>query len=656
MEKWPVFICYRQSDGKDAANAVYDLLHGQEVTSIDPQTGEETAYVLDVYFDQTAPVDKDWTAIHEPYLKRSRAFIIICTPGVKLNEGQGDWVHEELDWWLQNNEAAPILIDALGEDDRYVPEKIAERWPNAQRIALVPEELEKLDSKELAVQQERTRARLIGGITTSGEHYLRRELEEQKERAAELKAALDAQETSSRRFKRAFVVAVALLAVAAAAMVFGYDRNSKMQVALAQAEDAQAEAEDAAADAESAREFAELEVERTARERNRAEAALEDARRERQRADEQAKEAFRQKALRDQHIDPVSSIAAAYGIEASLGAEGAETRDQLIRHLQGILIDRRASARRRFAPENPAAFRFYGQALASGVFSKFSADGRTTLIVTTQAGGPYEPEKAGEVYLLDNQTLNMVELAPCTRETRNYRVEFADFAGDNAILVSRAFYVELYKRDGTCLARDAFQLQETKTPVTAAGGMLYDVTFVAGNGSGCVWVEEYGNVGLVEPDRELSAVANCDEKDQPDAVLSIEIDPSGRSVLNLFQSGRIDYFALDGLNGRPKRRAVLAAGAIAAVFRPGAELQFAIAVAAEGSAAPRVEAWHIVDGEPQKAGELPLAENSGPIDFFGFSRDGRNLVALDTGCLLHVWDYETRELLAAPVPSDAECL
>lgn len=224
MTNWPVFICYRQDDGKEAASLVYDLLHQQQVTST-TQSGEET-FILDVYFDQAAVAGKDWTEIHQPYLKTARAFIIICTPGAKLNVGKNDWVHQELNWWLQNNETAPILIDALGTEERYVPDAIAERWPNAQRVRVVYDEWQKLSPEELKVAQERTRDRLIGGIANSGELYLLQELERRKKQSEQLQTALSRQQTLSDRFRMAFIGAVVLLIAAVGAIYFANSQRT----------------------------------------------------------------------------------------------------------------------------------------------------------------------------------------------------------------------------------------------------------------------------------------------------------------------------------------------------------------------------------------------------------------------------------------------
>jgi hypothetical protein len=131
MNKWPIFICYRQADGKAAATRIFEMLQNQVVPLPLEHDSQEEPPELDVYFDQAVPGVDDWTNVHEPYLKRARAIIVVCTPGSKLNEGESDWVHQEIDWWLGNREIAPILVDPLSEEMRYVPDSIAAKWPNA---------------------------------------------------------------------------------------------------------------------------------------------------------------------------------------------------------------------------------------------------------------------------------------------------------------------------------------------------------------------------------------------------------------------------------------------------------------------------------------------------------------------------------------------
>ncbi len=180
MKKLPIFICYRQIDGKQAAERVYFVLHNHPVSmSAGPDTPHKD-FILDVYYDQATPGVGDWTAIHEPHLKRSHAMVVICTPGAMLVEGESDWVHREIEWWIANRETAPILVDPLNQGDRLVPKSIAEKWPKAQRIKLEDEVSADSNTIKQKQAQDRLRARLLGGIIPASENTYRQELEHQQ--------------------------------------------------------------------------------------------------------------------------------------------------------------------------------------------------------------------------------------------------------------------------------------------------------------------------------------------------------------------------------------------------------------------------------------------------------------------------------------------
>ncbi len=256
MNKWPVFICYRQSDGMTAAARLFELLQDQVVPM--PKEADPTVAnpQLDVYFDQAAPGVEDWTAVHEPYLKRARAFIVICTPGSKLNEGSSDWVHREIDWWLNNRDMAPILVDPLGEGMRYVPSEIAEKWPNAQRIKLAEKEWDSLSEEDRISLNERIKAQFLGAIIPSGDNFYRQELEQEAERGRRLQ-----------RFRRAATaLSLALLfALASAFWILSLknDAEEATQTALnakKQAEDARGQADMARIQTEAAHELAQTRV------------------------------------------------------------------------------------------------------------------------------------------------------------------------------------------------------------------------------------------------------------------------------------------------------------------------------------------------------------------------------------------------------------
>ena len=187
MEKLPVFICYRQSDGMKVSSRIYQLLHEQVIRLGDGTNQSRKEAQLDVYFDQAAPGVEDWTTVHEPYLKRARAIIVVCTPGAKLNEGPRDWVHREIEWWLEQRDMAPILVDPLDEGMRYVPESIGSRWPNAQRIKMVEKMWDGLSDQDHQVLDERLKTQFLGAIVPSADNFYRKEMEAEKQQAAKLK-------------------------------------------------------------------------------------------------------------------------------------------------------------------------------------------------------------------------------------------------------------------------------------------------------------------------------------------------------------------------------------------------------------------------------------------------------------------------------------
>jgi WD40 repeat protein len=139
--------------------------------------------------------------------------IVVCTPGSFQKLEKDDWVHREIDWWLKSRKVAPILIDATGEGERWVPKVIKDRWPDAQRITVVQDDLLRLQGQELRLFEERVRSRILNGIVLSKQRVVFEDLERQKK--------------MSRRLSIALVVAgVALLSTVAAAVLAMRARES----------------------------------------------------------------------------------------------------------------------------------------------------------------------------------------------------------------------------------------------------------------------------------------------------------------------------------------------------------------------------------------------------------------------------------------------
>lgn len=182
---WPVFLCYRQIDGTEAAELVYKSLQGETLPYTPP--GYVRPPQLDVYFDRTAPAIQDWTLVHRPSLKAARSFVVICSPGAYARL-KDDWVHDEIDWWVSNRSYAPVLIDPVG-DRRWIPPQIAERWPTAQSLPVIPSEWPTDPDKRSEVHA-RLRDRIIAGIQADDLGIvddLRRRLIEEQSAAQSLK-------------------------------------------------------------------------------------------------------------------------------------------------------------------------------------------------------------------------------------------------------------------------------------------------------------------------------------------------------------------------------------------------------------------------------------------------------------------------------------
>ncbi len=177
-EDRPIFLCYRQVDGKRYARWIYDALR----ESLDSISDSRV-----IYFDQTAPAVNDWQALHGPALERARAILVFCTPGLYSDQGTSDWVHRELDWWLQNRSTAPIIVDTTGEGTRWIPEKIKKRWPNQQRVNLDPDLWETAATEEASLVKRQVVEQILGGIAKSEVEVVHEDLEKSKRQNRRLK-------------------------------------------------------------------------------------------------------------------------------------------------------------------------------------------------------------------------------------------------------------------------------------------------------------------------------------------------------------------------------------------------------------------------------------------------------------------------------------
>ncbi|MCB0585088.1 MAG: TIR domain-containing protein [Phaeodactylibacter sp.] len=364
-------------------------------------------------------------------------------------------------------------------------------------------------------------------------------------------------------------------------------------------------------------------------------------------------------AYRFQYADPFTAAASAF--EAYQKRKSDETAEAL-NAVHEVLIERRRIAAEEKIMERSGGWSNTAQVSKGQRFTRLSRDGNRVLVITERGEEPYSQELRGEVYVLDNKTLELKQLQGCDRRTGNYRLEYAGFVGEDKIMVARAFYLDLYTSEGRCLEEESYMLIGTKTAASTAGGFLVhgrrrqDTFFIAGSASGCVWVGKVGGDKGIRRSEELSAVSHCDVTKEVNAVFDIQVDPSNTFGLLQFQSGRVDLFFLDGSRGIPKSRLVLEKGGQSMIFHPSKEQKsFVVATDTTAEQAPRLIRWNISRRVPVLVGEYKTGANAPAMDFIGISANGKWLVALDQECVLRIWDFESRKLLLSQAPGGLVC-
>jgi len=172
-----VFICYRQDDGDRLAAWLFEVLDGKSL----PRGPERTqSTVLSVYFDKAAAAIGDWRTIHAPSLETAKALVVICTPGAFAKQGDEDWVHREIDWWLKHRTSPPILVDAGRGDGRWIPEAIKKKWPHAQRVNIDLEKYDNSDDETKSRLKQQVVTQITHGVTLGAARVVFEELEKIK--------------------------------------------------------------------------------------------------------------------------------------------------------------------------------------------------------------------------------------------------------------------------------------------------------------------------------------------------------------------------------------------------------------------------------------------------------------------------------------------
>ena len=182
-----VFLCYRRQDGAWHADWLYRYLKDAPFSDASGK-----ACHIRIYYDKTAPGVSDWKKLHFPSLQTSQAMILVCTPGIATDfsrRGQPDWVYEELRWWSSHRDTAPIVVDATGEGDRWLPRLISRKWPDINRLDLNKDDAAAAESTDVDFAP-RIRERIIGAIRESEQRTVFEDLQRLKQLTKRLVIAL----------------------------------------------------------------------------------------------------------------------------------------------------------------------------------------------------------------------------------------------------------------------------------------------------------------------------------------------------------------------------------------------------------------------------------------------------------------------------------
>jgi WD40 repeat protein len=178
-----VFLCYRQEDGDELASWLFETLQG---TSLPGNPEQPKGEVVSIYFDRTAPAIGDWRSMHTPSLETAKAMLIVCTPKANQIKGKDDWVHREVNWWLQNRKCAPILVDP-GSDGKWIPDRIKARWPDAQRVNIDLGKYNKMDSEAKNRFRNQIVVQITQGISAGASKVVFEEWERNRRRIRTIK-------------------------------------------------------------------------------------------------------------------------------------------------------------------------------------------------------------------------------------------------------------------------------------------------------------------------------------------------------------------------------------------------------------------------------------------------------------------------------------
>ena len=205
------------------------------------------------------------------------------------------------------------------------------------------------------------------------------------------------------------------------------------------------------------------------------------------------------------------------------------------------------------------AFSFEERYREGKVYTVLSRDGQYVLLTTERRGDPYNPELPGEVYLLNNETLQSRKLERGTSEAANGRLEYAGFSVSGLeVFLTRGFYVYIYDFNANSVTGDPLLFQGTKSPIHVVGGRLNGKYLLGGDSIGGVWLMD---VTRRQPTRSIDSLSGS----KGNAVVAVTLSPDGKAATLVCESGRVDLVEF-GQTVLPYHWSVLSRGGLSTAF------------------------------------------------------------------------------------------
>ncbi|MGH7927626.1 MAG: TIR domain-containing protein, partial [Candidatus Binatia bacterium] len=247
------------------------------------------------------------------------------------------------------------------------------------------------------------------------------------------------------------------------------------------------------------------------------------------------------------------------------------------------------------------------------VYSHVSPEGRHVLLVTKRAPDgshtAHGRDMAGDVYLLDQETLRVRELNSCDPGDRR-RVEYAGFdISGQRVLLTRQFHFYAYSLDGACQGKVNFS-ESTTSPIHLVGGYVLGRFVMGADSKGGIWYKE--------PDGKSGGTIRTEWPRERDPAIAFVIRPDGGAATIVFESRKAIEVVFEAA-GKHREIPLLQTGVLCATYQPGAG-----GILALGDESGRVHFFR----RGSKVKELTVASSA--IEELGFVDEGQRLIAVSS--------------------------